>query len=195
MNSELIIDTWKAKDPDPLLWPDHDRTLLSIPFQSVNQEFDKLALVHWWMNVYNPANSTPMEIYQSWHEAVRHTFKHVFPGMGYHPGSMQNSISLGMYKNDEVEPAVEELKLWLPHIKLIDCPEDGDRESYKGQHIHVSEHTFSEKGVYSLLIFAENDSVLNKRVYGSDTYVHSFKSLGHAVAYIRDRHWLGKHRK
>ena len=71
MDSKTIVDRYGAKlKGQQMLFTDYDYILRHTKFQSVDPDFNREALVHWWMNVYLPEyrgrdESTPYEIYSS----------------------------------------------------------------------------------------------------------------------------------
>jgi hypothetical protein len=191
MDSKMIVERYGAKNSKPLLWDDHDLTLRKTEFKATGDwNFDRQTLVHWWMNVYVPNGQrdeeTPYEVYKTWSSAVGRYFPFAKAGGGYNPKTDQSAVEICTYKNFPVEPQLNDLQLWLPHLKPIE--EDGRSYQYLG----IFEHTLSEGGVFFLRIYSETDVALWKTTYGHSRLLRSFPMLQEAVLYVSKNHWYEK---
>jgi hypothetical protein len=190
MDSKTIVERYGANlIGQGWLWQDDDHVLRNTPFKSIDLEFDRAALVHFWMNVYIPdghnENETPYEVYKTWNVPLYSLFKYVTIS-GYRPDSNQSAVRIGCIKKDPLEDQVAELKMWLPHIK----PSLPDRYSDKTvQVVSILEDTLSLHGSYQMLIDGNTYEVGMAGLYRDKD---KFGSLEEAVNLIRQRYWYKK---
>lgn len=194
MNSDEMVAAYDAKlDGQLLLFPDNHIVLRKTKFQPVNPEFDKHAIIHWWMNVYVPDGygdeGTPQDVYNSWRNAVYANFNYIHTG-GYNPETNQSTISFQGYKKEELQPQIDELRMWLVHVKPVThklrCYEKELPPIAK--YIKISERTLSEYGFYVLLVH-NDEYILTRTTYGSTSECGKFDSLGKAVWFIVNHYW------
>lgn len=200
MDSQVLLEKLNLSPKPPgQLFDDPDQVLRATLFRSTDDpQLDREAIIHWWMHVYNPGSprcdDTTLKVYQSWDRAQWPLFKYVRTGSGYFPEANQQTVRITMYKKDPVEPAIEELRLWLPHIKRIPFSPRCRHSDEKGQplaaYIDIFESTLSQHGCYDLWYISDDDIRL--------TFTYSdpvkFKNLFDAVDYIREHHWYEKKR-
>lgn len=177
MSDQLLVETYKASLPQKTLWPEYDAVMRAASFQSVSPEFDKAAVAHWWMNTYWPDSSdTPQEVYKSWHSSVYANFKYITIS-GFYYDSRQSVIQVRCYLNTPIEPVIEELQYFLPHIKNIEFANE------QGKVLGIFESTLCQHGVYSLLLNDKISLYCNRRV------IETFDTLEKSIEYIRANHW------
>ncbi len=194
MDSNLIVEKYEATlKGQQLLFPDADIILRQTKFKKIDPEFDKQALVHWWMNVYVPdgygENRAPQNVFSSWSNAMWGCFQVVHVS-GYCPENEQSTVHFGAYEKEPLEPQIEELRMWVPHIKPVKL--DFDRPA---KMIKVSEAGCGEGGIWSLRIYSDTEYVLGLRRYSHYHERAKFESLGKAVWFIsqhypyKKRYW------
>lgn len=189
MDSKTIVETYGAKvKGQPLLWEDHDFILRQTPFQAVNPEFDRLAIIHWSMNIYKPGTKkedegVDYEVWKTWDRACD-IFKNVSRQIGYNSSTNQQALGITMTQNQDVKPAIDEFKMWFPHYKPL--PE----ENTKVWCFHVADNDLSEHGVLSLKYYSEQLISLDVLRYGHTSRLRNFTSLHEAFVYLAKNHWL-----
>jgi len=192
MNSSEIVKEYNVIMPgQQFLFKDDDATLRRTRFKSIDPVFDKEAIIHWWMNVYTPTNciETSQEVYSSWHCAVHANFKYIGIA-GYNCGTLQSAIRFAAYKKDPIEEQLEELQMWLPHIRpSVDENGRGDR---KAKHVSILERTLSQYACYSMSVYNDNEITVNSLAYGSHNVLKKFDNLKYVISFIRARHWYKK---
>jgi hypothetical protein len=191
MDSQTIVDRYEAKlEGQQLLFPDSNIVLRNTKFKKIDPEFDKAAIVHWWMNVYVPEghgeNKTEYEVYNTWSNAVYPYFRNIHIS-GYNPHTDQQAVTFAGYKKEPVDPQIEELRLWVPHIKP--CKDKNDRV---GKHVKVFEHTLSENGSWHLWIYSDNEYALGTMRWHRYTQTATFDSLGKSVWFITQHYYYKK---
>lgn len=197
--SKFFADAFNAKlTGQQLLFEDYDLILRRTPFkdlfepqaEQVRTEFNRTALIHWWMNVYVPNGrgdqETPYEVYRTWSNAMWQNFKYVSCD-GYRIETNQNVVKIACCKKEPLEPQLEELKLWIPHIK-----ESMDEEQRMGKHISIFERGLCEYAIYSLAVYSDLDIVIGEFSHGSYKVVNKFDNLAEAVDLIRNKYWYTK---
>jgi hypothetical protein len=85
-------------------------------------------------------DKTPYEIYSTWSNGA-YLFKYIKQS-GYIPENRQAHIEICAYKNEPLADHLEELELWLPHVKELNGV----------KHIGIFESSLSEFGVYNFEI-------------------------------------------
>jgi hypothetical protein len=135
------------------------------------------------MNVYIPNGrgdkDTPYQIYSAWTDAQYKYFKYIRLS-GYNPKINQCCIQFSGYKDDPIQPQIDELMMWLPHIRC----DPNDNFKYVG----IFEHTLSEHGVYDLRIYSDK-CVIGKTTWGSYRKIHSFNSLEETIKLIVKKYY------
>lgn len=167
-----------------LLFDDPDYWLVKTPFKDsgnfvVNQEI----LIHWWMNVYKPGSypSIEQDIYRTWSNAMWQCF-HRVSIHGYNPHTGQTALTLTLIKN-EPESALQELELWLPHIKPWEYQELGSVKT-----IHIMDRDCSEHGSITLVIGDSKVYVTMMR-YHRFSIIKTFGVLADAIKYLSEKNW------
>lgn len=193
MDSKTIVDAYGAKlSGQGLLFEDHDYTLRHTPFKEINPQFDREAVVHWWMNVYVPDgwgdDRTPQEIHETWSSAIFKTFLYIHQS-GYNPRTNQTSIDIACIGDVPVEPQLEELRMWLSEYKPIPTEGDGDVH-----YVGIFESTLSEFGIYHLEVYDDESCIIRKTTYGRPEILSTFDNLKSALDYIRLNLWYQKTR-
>lgn len=190
MTSEEIVNLWGIKRKgQQLLFEDYDNILRNTKFISNDDvEINKQILIHWWMNVYaiNDGRDfdVPYEVYKSWSNAIGNNFKFIMMS-GYHTISKQTIVSLACSKHLPLEPQLEELKLWLPHI----IPTKNDKDKRESKYISIFEHNLSKDAIISLSIYSDTDISVNSFRYGQHKVLCPFDNIRDAVEYIWQNFW------
>lgn len=189
MDSKTIVDRYEAKlEGQQFLWDDYDYILRHTNFKAIDPDFDREALVQWWMNAYVPdgygEQATPYKVWDTWYNAMWKSFKHVRIH-GIRPETNQSAIKFSAIKNMPLEPQVQELVMWLPHIK----ESLGVKGDKKGKCVNIFESTLSQHGVYSLMVYNETKFVIKRGFYD---IIKEFSTLETAVDYIRHHLWYQK---
>lgn len=193
MDSQTIVDAYQAKvSGQGLLWHDPDFILRKTSYQDTpDKEFNQQAVIHWWMNVYDPNgrgdDETPYEVYKTWNNALYKNFKYTRTN-GYNTETNQACVHFAPYKEESLDDQEEELKLWLPHVKPSRC-EEAEKE---GKFVDLFEHTFSEHGSYYLWLFSDTELCLYKCTYGSIRCLQTFTSLSDMIEYVAKHHYYEK---
>ena len=189
VTSQQIVELFDVKlVGQQLLIPDPDYVLLCSKFQPTGDDnLDREILIHWWMHVYDPTEDYKLGegIYGSWSNACYRYFKYATQS-GYNPETGQ-AVKLSCYKHTPLEPQLEQLQLWLPHIKPSRL-RPHDESERKGKWISVFEHTLSYHGSYNLIIYSDTEVDLTF-TYDSP---RKFGSLDEAVDFVRLHHWYEK---
>ena len=189
ITSQEIVDKYKVSEKGQLtLFSDPDELLVKTKFQKTDDpEFDKLAIVHWWMNVYVPDGygryKTEYEIYSTWSNAIGNNFKYISQS-GYNLQTRQSCVQIRAYKNEPTADLLAELELWLPHIK--EC--DGIK------HIGIFESSLSEHGIYAFEI-RKDKFVITFTRYHNKRDLKEFDNLSDAVNCIRESIYYKKNIK
>ena len=193
MNSAEIVEAYGAKlDGQQLLFHDDDIVLRQTKFNSITPEFDKQALIHWWMDVYLPEyrnvdEHAIQEVYNSWSNAIWNYFKYTSLS-GYNPATNQQVVKFSGYLKEPVDVQTEELRLWVPHIKLCLNKDNGKM----GKYISIFEHSLSANGIYSLWIYDNDDIGLGCTRYSHYEEKAHFDCLGKAVWFVVNHYWYEK---
>lgn len=182
MTSKEIVDRYKAKlKGQKMLWEDCDFILKKTRFKKIDPEFDRQALVHWWMYVYGPEDygpeTTPFEVFNTWSNAMYPNFKYVNVS-GYVPATKQSCVQFSGYRHDPIQSQVEDLEMWLPHVKP-------NKKGYK--FIDVFEYTASAHGIFFLEFYPKSIH-LNKTTYGTTATLKKFKTVAETVEYVVEHH-------
>lgn len=195
MNSQTIVEKYGAKlEGQQLLWQDYDLILRKTPFQDIDPEFNKQALIHWWMEVYVSdgcgEQETSQKVYSSWSNGLYKNFEYAKASGLYHSQNNQSAIQLGAIKNEPIEDQIEELKMWLSYTKPI-------KNEYGVEYKFVSifESTLSRHGIYHLQIHSDDNIKLMFTRYGNPSVLKEFKSLEDAVEYVAKNHYYKKSKK
>jgi len=199
MDSATIVEKYGAKlEGQQMLYPDPDYVLRKTKFRPIDPEFDKQALVHWWMNVYLPdqyvdeysaaLGGINQEVYRSWSNAIYSYFSCARCSGSYNSNTSQSTVQFQAYKHDLLDPQIAELKMWLPHIKPCLNPES----KREGRHISILERKLSKDGAWRLWIYSDNDLVLTITAYHRYSEVEKFTDLVSAVKYIAENVWYQK---
>ncbi len=191
MDSKTIVERYGAKlKGQQRLFEDDDLVLRNTKFKSINPEFDKEALVHFWMNVYMPEDygdgKTPYEIYKTWSNGMWKCFRYIKTD-GYRPDTNQSHINVMCYKKTPLEPQLAELAMWLPHIKP--GRDENGRGERQGKHVGIFESSLSAGGVFGMTIYSDTEVVIGKVTYGSYRDIKEFDGVASAVDYIRNNLW------
>jgi hypothetical protein len=143
------------------------------------------------MNVYIPDgytddSRTSQEVYSSWNSAIYKYFTYAYAAMGYNPKTNQQVVKFSGYKKEPFQPQIEELMMWLPHIK----PSLNEREKRVGLYIGIFEHTLSEFGSWDLWIYGDEYVI-----YKSRWEEAKFDSLVKCVEYMVNHLWYEKKKR
>jgi hypothetical protein len=196
MDSAVMVEKYGAQlEGQQLLWRDDNITLRNTPFKPVEPEFDRQALIHWWMHVYVPDGrgdeNTPYEVFKTWSNSVYGLFQYVSVN-GYVPDTMQSAVQFVADRDAPIVDQVAELRLWLPHIR----PWIYDKSEFQPRlvrFVKVFEHTLSEHGSYHLLFDPETEeSWLEKTTWGHARTVKNFPTLEEMVGYVASHHWYSR---
>jgi hypothetical protein len=197
ITSQEIVDRYGASfKGQQLLFPDADIVLRNTPFQKTEDDnWNRLALVHWWMNVYSPVNyaenNTTQLVYKSWSSPLYEYFKFARSQGGYIPETNQQAVQLSCYKKEPLEPQLTELRLWLKHAKPYFPKRNWRAKRENGQtgkYVDILEHNLSLYDSFNLMVYSETDIDLINR-YGEP---RNFKTLENAVNFVKDRLWYKK---
>lgn len=190
MTSSEIVQAYGAKlEGQQLLFPDDDIVVRRTKFKPIDPEFDKKALIHWWMHVYVPdgydeETKTPQEVFSSWSNALYTYFKYTMIG-GYKADTRQSCVKISAYKKEPVEPQIEELKLWLPHIKSA-MNENANRI---GKYVDIFEHNLSRFDSWYAFVYDAEFVIYRGRWEDK-----KFNSIEQFMEYIVKHLWYEKKR-
>lgn len=193
MTSSEMVKMYDAKlEGQQLLFPDDDIVLRHTKFKKIEPEFDRNALIHWWMNVYMPEyrsadENTPFPVYQTWSNAVWDYFKYIMLS-GYNCNINQQAVKFSGYLKESVSDQTEELRLWIPHIK----PSLNEDNGRMGKYIGIMESSASAGGIWQLWVYDENDIELGRTRYHRYEKRATFESLGKAVWFVCNHYWYEK---
>lgn len=196
MTNAEMVKAYDAKlEGQLLLFPDDDIILRKTKFKEINPEFDKMALIHWWMNIYLPEyhteeEHTPYEIYNTWSSAVYKYFHYTTVNMGYNPKTNQQGVKFMGYLKEPVEEQKKELELWLPYIKPYK-----DENGRLRKRISIMEKDLSEHGSWSLCVFSDTEYVLGVSRWHRYEETTKFDCLGKAVWFIANHRWYEKRKE
>ena len=173
-----------------LLFKDEDDLAIArrTKFKPVDPKLDRHAIVHWWTNIFSPAamadacrgrdrGADDFEVFKTWRDAAYDAFHFVTIGVAYNREADQQCFSVAPDRDRPVMEQIEELRLWLPHIKACE-------NGIKRLSISCAKSSM-ENGVYELEI--ENDNAF--RVYNLRYHTAHFQcamsSVENVVRYLR----------
>lgn len=193
MTSADIVKMYDAKlEGQQLLFPDDDIVLRHTNFKKISPEFDRAALIHWWMNVHLPEyhgadEKTPFPVYQTWSHAIWEYFKYTNLNC-CNPEINQQEVTFTGYLKEPNDEQTEELRLWIPHIRFCINKDNGR----SGKYIGILEHKLSVDGIWQLWIYDESDIELGRTRNGHYEKRANFDCLGKAVWFISNHYWYDK---
>jgi len=192
MDSIEIAQKWNVKSN--LLFDDEealDSVLRNTPFQFTDdKEFDRLALIYWWMKIYQPgsykSDKTDYEIYKTYSSAVYHLLKYCRFG-GYLVKTGQSGLQVNLNYGCNIEEATNEISLVIPYI--TEC--EFENEELKGKYIDIFEHTLSEYGCYHAIL-ADGIYIFGITSYSNWREIERFDSLMNFLKYVSTNHYYQK---
>lgn len=186
MDSKTIVELFGAKiKGQQLLFDDFDFILKNTGYKKISPELDKEIIVHWFMNIYShdddySTRKTDYEVYVQWSKAISENFKYVSVS-GYLPETGQSCVKLACHKNEDVNLQLNELQMWLPHIKPI------KKDDKLIKYVRIFESSLSRHAAYALHI-CETEVFINKNSYGRQTN-QKFDDIATAVNFIHQNIW------
>jgi len=155
--------------------------------RAIFKDFTKEQLLEWWAVTYLP-DETPYWQHECADELWWGNFRHL-RHMGYYPETRQTSFSVCLFRDEPIEPQLEEIQMVMSLIKEVTLIKySDDKQEAKGKHLGIFEKTCSEFGVYELQVF-EDVAELIKTTYGRTELLRTFDSFEEVIKYIAHFHY------
>ena len=176
LTSEEILETYGIK------WTENaDKTLSKTPYRVTGFEFDKNAVIHWFMGMNTPIADRGAVITETWNRAGRSLFRYIqFYGW---MKNKQAKISFRPHKRHPVQDQIAEIEHWAESVFPVET-------NYGLSTIIPILDRSGKDSRYHFVIHEENKRTVVKLAcpLGSNRYetANAYDDLFDAVYYVKD---------